>query len=208
MATCSASARRRPPALSARSGAPADGNVGIGFAAPTSIVKTVVDQLLKHGAVKRAVQTATPEIAEALRVPIERGAVIGSVDKGSPAELAGLRSGDLITVIDGHYVTDANDLRNGIGLKERGSVIEITHYRKAQTQSVKLSIAEDRAAVLDGGGLVRQLAGARFTEIPADHPRKGRIDGLLVAEVQAGSMGWRVGLRSGEISSLGSIRCP
>jgi Do/DeqQ family serine protease len=184
--------------------APAGGNVGIGFAVPTSMVKTVVDQLLKHGSVKRgrigiAVQTATPEIAKALGVPVERGAVIGSVEKGSPAEQAGLRSGDLITAIDGREVADANDVRNRIGLKELGSVVEITYYRKAQMQSVKLTIAEERAAALDGGGLVRQLAGARFTEIPADHPRKSRIEGVLVAEVQAGSMAWRVGLRSGDI---------
>ena len=184
--------------------APAGGNVGIGFAVPTSMVKTVVDQLLKHGSVKRgrigiAVQTATPEIAKALGVPIERGAVIGSIEKGSPAELAGLRSGDLITAIDGRDVTDANDVRTRIGLKERGSVVEITYYRKAQVQSVKLTIGEERAVALDGGGLVRQLTGARFTEIPSDHPRKGRIEGVLIAEVQAGSIAWRVGLRSGDI---------
>ena len=75
--------------------APAGGNVGIGFAVPTSMVHTVVDQLLKHGTVKRgrigiAVQTATADIATALGAPVERGAVIGSVDKGSAGSRAAL----------------------------------------------------------------------------------------------------------------------
>jgi S1-C subfamily serine protease len=184
--------------------APAGGNVGIGFAVPASMVRTVVDQLLKHGSVRRgrigiAVQSATPDIARALGVPVERGAVIGSVEKGSPAEQAGLKSGDLITAIDGRDVKDANDVRNRIGLKERGTVVEMTFYRKEKVQSVKVTIGEDRAAAVDGSGVVTQLAGARFTNIPADHPRKGRIEGVLLADVQAGSMAWRVGLRSGDI---------
>ena len=184
--------------------APGGGNVGIGFAVPTSMVQTIVDQLLKHGMVKRGrigitVQTATPDIATALGAPVERGAVIGSVDKGSPAERAGLKSGDLITAINGRPVADANDVRNRIGLSERDSVVEITFYREDKLQTIKVTIGGERASSIDGGGVVRQLDGARFSEIPADHPRKGRIEGVLIAEVRPGSAAWRVGLRNGDI---------
>lgn len=55
-------------------------------------------------------------------------------------------------------------------------------------RTVKLPTGEECSVALDGGGLVQQLAGARFTEIPADYPRKGRIEGVLVAEVSAASM--------------------
>lgn len=184
--------------------APAGGNVGIGFAVPTSMVRVVVDQLLKHGAVKRgrigiAVQSATPDITKALGVPVERGAVIGSVEKGSPAEQAGLKAGDLITAIDGRPVTDANDVRNRVGLRELASTVDITFYRKDKVQAVKVTVGEARTASLDGSGVVSQLGGARFTEIPADNPRKGSIDGVFVADVQPGSAAWRVGLRGGDI---------
>ncbi len=184
--------------------APAGGNVGIGFAVPTSMVRTVVDQLLKHGTVRRGrigitVQTVTADIATALGVPVERGAVIGSVEKGSPAEQAGLKSGDLITAINGRPIADANDVRNRIGLSERGTVVEMTFYRKEKLQTVKMSIGEERAALTDGSGLVRQLGGARFSEIPADHPLKHRIEGVYVADVQPGSAAFRVGLRNGDI---------
>ena len=183
---------------------PAGGNVGIGFAVPTSMVHTVVDQLLKHGTVKRGrigitAQTATADIAVALGAPVERGAIVSSVDKGSPAETAGLKSGDLITAINGRPVADANDVHNRIGLSEPGSVLEVTSYRKDKLQVVKVTIGEERAASIGSGGVIRQLDGARFSEIPADHPLIGRVEGVHVADVQPGSAAFRVGLRSGDI---------
>lgn len=96
-------------------------------------------------------------------------------------------------------MTDANDVRNRIGLRELGSTVEITFYRKDKVQTVKVTIGEPRIASLDGGGVGSQLGGARFTEIPTDNPRKGRIEGVFVGDVQPGSAAWRVGLRSGDI---------
>jgi serine protease DegQ len=184
--------------------APAGGNVGIGFAVPSSMVRVVVDQLLKHGAVKRgrigiAVQTATPDIAKALGVPVESGAVIGSVEKGSPAETAGLKSGDVITALDGRPVADANDVRTRIGLTERGTTVTVTFYRKERLQTVPVTIGEERVAAQDGSGAVRSLSGARFAELPAGHALKGRLEGLLVAEVETGSPAWRLGLRASDV---------
>ncbi len=183
--------------------APAGGNIGIGFAVPSNMVKSVKDQLLAHGEVRRgrigiAVQTLTAALAKTLGAPVQRGAVIGSVEKGSPAEAGGLKAGDIITAIDGRPVADANDVRNRIGLRERGTTVELSTWRGGRSQTVKLTIAEPLAAVVDISAIA-QFDGARFTDIPADHPMRGKAAGAMVAEVQAGSPAWRLGLRTGDI---------
>jgi S1-C subfamily serine protease len=183
---------------------PAGGNVGIGFAVPSNIARAVVDQLLKYGEVRRGrmgvtIQTATPDIARALGAPVQRGVVVNSVESNSPAAEAGLRAGDFIISIDGKPVADANDVRNHIGLREPGSKVEVTYYREGHTHTVTVTTGEPKVAPLDVRTAVPQLGGARFTEIPADHPAKGRVEGLLAAEVGAGSAAWRTGLRAGDI---------
>jgi serine protease DegQ len=183
---------------------PAGGNVGIGFAVPANIARAVVDQLLRYGEVRRGrigvtIQTATPDIAKALGAPVQRGVVINSIQSNSPAEKAGLRAGDLIISIDGKPVADANDVRTHVGLREPGSKVEITYYRDGKTNTVTVPIREPKVTALEVWSAAPQLAGARFTEIPADHPAKGRVEGLLVAEVEAGSAAWRTGLRAGDI---------
>lgn len=183
--------------------APAGGSVGIGFAVPSNMVKSIKDQLQAHGVVRRGrigitVQTLTPDLAQALGAPVQRGAVIGSVEKGSPAEAAGLKAGDIITAIDGRPVADANDVRNRVGLRERGSTVELSTWRGGKTQTVKLTVAELRTAAVDIGA-VGQFGGARFTDIPVDHPSRGKVAGALVADVQVGSAAWRLGLRTGDI---------
>ena len=127
--------------------APAGGNVGIGFAIPSSMVRTVVAQLLQHGSVRRgrigvAVQNLTADVAEAMGVPLEAGALIGSVQRASPADYVGLKAGDVISAVDGDPINDANGLRNRIGLKERGEAVDITFYRKDRVQTVRVTIGD------------------------------------------------------------------
>jgi Do/DeqQ family serine protease len=184
--------------------APAGGNVGIGFAIPSNIARAVVDQLLKYGEVRRGrigvtIQTGTPDIAKALGAPVERGVVINSVESNSPAEEAGLKAGDFITSIDGKPVANANDVRNRVGLRERGSKVDVTYYREGRTHTATITIGEPKVAAADVHSAAPQLAGARFVELSPDHPANGRSEGLLATEVQAGSPAWRVGLRAGDV---------
>jgi serine protease DegQ len=116
--------------------APVGGNVGIGFAVPSNMVKVVVGQLEKFGTVRRGrigvvVQSVTPDIA----------AIIASVEKGSPAEKAGLRAGDVIIEMDGRPVSSASDVNNRIGLREDGSSVSIAFLRQGKRQTLTLAIA-------------------------------------------------------------------
>lgn len=126
--------------------APSGGNVGIGFAVPVNMMKAVVSQLEKFGAVKRgrigvSLQTVTPDIAAAVGLAKAAGAIIGAVERGSPAEKAGIKAGDVLVEIDGKPVLNASDVRNRIGLREAGSNVAVTLLRQGRRQTVSLAIA-------------------------------------------------------------------
>jgi serine protease DegQ len=135
--------------------APGPGNVGIGFAMPSNMVKAALQQLLKHGEARRGrtgvnLRTLTPKMAALLGVSGTRGVVVGTVDKGSPAEQAGLQAGDLITRIDGKAVQDTNDARERIRLRHPGEKVVFTVIRKGETWSIAVAAGDARAALDDG----------------------------------------------------------
>lgn len=184
--------------------APGGGNVGIGFAVPVNMVKAVMAQLIRHGEVRRgrigiAIQDITPDIAAAMRLPVQTGAIIGKVEEGSPADRAGLKPGDAIIEMDGKPLLNSNHLRNSVGLRERGTQVKFTILRKGQRKEITVRVGKTQTSEIDGSSTIPQLAGARFSEIPPDHRAKGDVAGVLVAEVSTGKAAWRLGLRTGDI---------
>lgn len=128
--------------------APAGGNVGIGFAVPSNMAKAVMGQLVAHGEVQRgrlgiAVQDITPDLARALGLEALVGAIVAAVEPGSPAEAAGLLSGDVVLRIDDRDVSSAGDLRNRIGLTPAGTTVVLTVRRDGQTMQLPAKIASD-----------------------------------------------------------------
>src|ERR1700747_85911 len=96
-----------------------EGNQGIGFAIPANMAHNVMDQIVSNGKVSRArlgilPQDVTPTIARQFGVKDSQGALVGEVEAGSPAQKAGLKTGDIILEVNGHSVYDANQLRNMI----------------------------------------------------------------------------------------------
>ena len=185
--------------------APGGGNVGIGFAVPSNMARAVMDQLLRYGEVRRGrigivIQDVTPELAEALDLPAPRGAIISQVESGSPAEEVGLRAGDVIIGVDGAPIENAADLRNKVGLVERGKKLDVVYYRDGERRTAKIRVGEAPGTSVTGDeAAVPKLAGARFTDIPQDHPARPSLEGVYVAEVVPGSPAWRLGLRQGDI---------
>ena len=98
------------------------------------MARAVMDQLLRYGEVKRGrigvvIQDVTPELAEALNLPMPRGTIISQVEANSPAQEAGLKAGDVIVEVDGDRIANSADLRNKIGLVERGRKLDVVYYR-------------------------------------------------------------------------------
>ena len=120
------------------------GSMGIGFAIPVSLVKSVMEQIIKTGTVTRGwvgveVQEVTPELAESFRLPSTSGAIIAGVMRGSPADKAGVKPGDLLVAIDGKPVTDAQVMLGLIAALAPGQ--EARFNLRRDGREVELAIA-------------------------------------------------------------------
>jgi Do/DeqQ family serine protease len=126
---------------------PNDANIGLGFAIPSNMAKSVMDQLIKNGKVRRAklgvlIQAMTPDMATAMNLPNSQGALVASVDAGSPAAQAGLKQGDVITEFNGKPVKDSNELRNEVASMMPGSIVSLQVLRNGRTEDVKATLSE------------------------------------------------------------------
>jgi serine protease Do/serine protease DegQ len=194
-------------AILSRSG----GNIGIGFAIPVNMARSVMEQLIKYGTVKRgqlgvSMYTVTPDIAHSLGLSSAVGALVSQVVEGSPADKAGIRTGDVITSVNGQPVKSNSELRNTIGLRRVGDKVEIGLVRDGKPLKVTAVIA-DTAAEPPGGpaSIHKGLEGAALEDAPD-------ASGALVRSVEAGSAAGQAGLRAGDVivganrSHVGSVR--
>ena len=180
---------------------PAGGNVGVGFAVPTTMIKSVMAQLIEYGEVRRGqigvqISDMTPELAKNLGIDRAEGALIAAVVKGSPAEAAGLKAGDVAIELDGKPLKSMTDLRNRIGMMTLGTAVNITVIRNGGKKDFKITIgkppketvvakAEDRPA----------LQGATFS-----NPEPGdKVKGVRVTNVERNSPAFQSNLRTGDI---------
>ena len=125
--------------------APGGGNIGIGFAVPINMARRVMEQLVRYGEVKRgrigvAIQDLTPDLAQAMHTAHTEGAVIARVDRGSPAERAGLHRGDLVVAVNGLPVRSGTQLRNTIGLTRINSNVDLTVDRGGSEYSINVHV--------------------------------------------------------------------
>ena len=181
---------------------PSGGNVGIGFAVPTLIAKSVMMQLVASGEVSRgrigvSIQNMSPELAKNLGIAQTSGALVGTVEKGTPAELAGLRAGDVVTGINGAPIGGASDLRVRVGLSPVGTKMELTVLRGTDTKKMNITVGKSpdapQKALFEPPVTTREaVKGAVFEDAAG-----GR--GVNVADVAQGSPAWQAGLRSGDI---------
>jgi Do/DeqQ family serine protease len=129
---------------------PSGGNIGLGFAIPSGMAHVVADQLINGGVVHRSklgvgVQSMNPEVAESLGLKDTRGAVVTSVEAGSPAEHAGLKVQDVIVSYNGHPVTDSNALRNMVASTKPGGTAEVKVLRDGRNETLTAHVVEREA---------------------------------------------------------------
>ena len=180
------------------------GNVGIGFAIPTNMVRQVMDQLVSYGKVSRGLlgvdaQDLTPEIAEALGLDFTEGALVNRVGPNSPADMAGLRKGDVIISIDGQAVKGVIDVRNKIGLLRVGDIVELTVKRESEVLTLYAQVSVPTNTAVEGQGPTRRLFGMVVGPLTEASPLFGRLKGILVLKVKRASPAWQTGLRRGDI---------
>ena len=184
---------------------PSGGNVGIGFAVPVNIATAVMQQLAEHGEMQRGkigvmIQDLTPDLAEALDLDIERGALVSRVQERSPAEQAGLQAGDVIVAVGGTKVESSRDLRNAIGLVRVGEEIEIDVQREQHRIRLDVRVGgEESVERLGAVDAPPALQGAMLRDLEQGDPAYGRIDGVIAAEVEPGSPAARNGIRPGDV---------
>lgn len=178
------------------------GNVGIGFAIPTNMVRQVVEQLIEFGEVKRgrlgiSIQNLSPELAQAFDIKVNKGVVIANVEDDSPAEKAGIKVGDVLIEVDGRKIRNASDLRNVIGLIRVGVGVNLTVIRDGREKTLTATIQEHRLKKVDGKRFSNRLAGALLGHIESDsRPKKQYV---YIYDVKHGSPAWYGRLRKGDL---------
>jgi Do/DeqQ family serine protease len=185
---------------------PGGGNVGIGFAVPINMAKSIVSQLIEFGEVRRGllgvmITDLTPDVAEALQLDLDGGAVVSSVQPDSAAAKAGIEAGDIIVGVDGELISSGSDLRNTIGLVRAGNKVKIDLVRgdRKMTVDAELGSGNQVTAGATGAPSSGVLDGAELGSIPRNHPAYGETSGVLVVTVEQGSRAWNNGLRPDDI---------
>ena len=185
---------------------PAGGNVGIGFAVPSAMARAVMEQIVRHGEVRRGrlgieMADVPADALRKLRLASLDGALISSVQAGSPAEQAGLRTDDVVIALNGRAIRSAGELRARLGLTPVGEEVELNVVREGGGQRVRARIAPPQDAANGEGQPVAQLPGLRVVEIETGSPLAQRLrgGGLVVSAVDAGSRALQAGFRPGDI---------
>lgn len=151
--------------------APAGGNVGIGFAIPIDMVKVSLEQIIDSGEVKRGqigvgIQELTVDMAIALDLDNgQQGVLINNVSEDTPAEKAGLQSGDVVIEIDKEKITSVGQLRSAIGKRKIGDEIDMVVLRDGKRKSFEVAVGDPIGGDAGSDGSYHPLLeGAKFEE--------------------------------------------
>ena len=200
-------------------GGPSGGNIGIGFSIPSNMAKSVMEQLLKDGKVRRGmlgigIQNITTDTARALDLNDTAGVIVNSVRAGSSGEKAGLKRRDIITAVNGEKIDDSNVLRNKIAGTLPGTEVKLTILRDGQQQELTAVLDEYN---VEGGPNGGQNEGDNNG--PRAEPQSGKLglslqpvspqvakqlgmegtDGLIVTDVDSAGPAAEAGISRGDV---------
>jgi serine protease Do len=193
---------------------PTGGNIGIGFAIPANMARSVAEQLIKNGNVRRGhlgvgVQTVTSDIAANLGLREVSGVIVSTIEQGSPAERAGLKQGDVITVINGVKIENDNSLRNLVASAGPGAEVTITILRDGREQQLRAKLDElanrppARPAEPGGGQSYEERLGWAVTPLTPELATQlglGRnAHGVVVKNVDPAGAAAEAGLQPGDV---------
>ena len=187
------------------------GSIGLSFAIPAKVVRNIIEQLKVNGEVVRgwlgvSIQNVDRTLAESFDLDRPRGALVAQVGKDSPAERAGIESGDIIVEVDGEQIEVSADLPHVIGLIAPGSKVPVSVIREGEERSVRVEIG-----ALEANEIPRVVASAsepgtlealgmvvRELQETDENPSELR-GGVLVTKVDNESAADESGVRAGDI---------
>jgi serine protease Do len=196
------------------------GNQGVGFAIPANLARDVMRSLREKGRVIRgyigtSVQTLTPELADAMKLKAQvSGALVGEVSPKSPAEKAGIKTGDVITSVNGKKIGDAHELRLMIGSMSPGTKVQIEVNREGQKKTLDVDLVEMQAAAIQPATETSPeesaqpekstVFGAVVVADVTDDVRTAlnlpkEIQGAVIVELDSASPAAQSGLREGDV---------
>ncbi len=192
------------------------GNIGIGFAIPTSMARHVMDQLIRSGHVRRGklgvtIGPLTQELAEQFGFKGTQGALVQDVEAGQPADRAGVKAGDIITEFQGQKVEDATQLRNLIAQNPPGSTVRFKVWRDGSERELtatlaEMELAQARTSSRDSGGGTGAgglLSGIQVEDLTPEIRRRLNLPptarGVVITSVEFDSNAAAAGLQRGDV---------
>ncbi len=190
-------------AIISRSG----GNIGIGFAIPVNMARSIMDQLVTYGSVSRGllgvgIRDITPDLAATYGLHDNSGALVDNVNPNSAAERAGIQVGDVIVSINDHTVRDSGSLKATVGLLRPGDKVVVGAIRDGHAQKINAVLGEAPAPAAHAASSEEQPGAAPLdpafegAELSDNDPK---LPGLLVVRVQPGSPAADRGLHPGDV---------
>jgi serine protease Do len=187
------------------------GFMGLSFAIPADVAQDVLKQLKEKGRVARGrigvqIQEVTRDIAVSFGLDRPRGALVNSVEKGSPAEKAGVETSDIITAFDGKAVESLSDLPRFVGSTRPGTTVPVEIWRKGGARKLTVTVnelPEERVASLDkpkpqkSAEAQANRLGIVVAELSAEQKKERQVsNGLLVTDVRPDA---RADVRKGDV---------
>ncbi len=167
---------------------PNGGNVGIGFAIPTNMMKNLTDQIIEFGEVKRGMLGVqggeiTSELAEALGYSSSKGAFVSQVVADSPADKAGIKAGDIIVSLNGRNIESFSELRANIATLGPGKKVRIGIVRDGKQKTINVTLEEQVTSQTKADNLHQGLSGAQLSNTTASDS----VQGVKITHVESGS---------------------
>lgn len=175
------------------------GNVGIGFAIPSNMMKNLVDQIVEHGEVRRGSlgisgRALNAGLAKAQQLDVKQGAYVMQVLDDTAASKAGIKAGDVIISINGSEISGFHELRSKIATLGEGREVKLGIYRDGKVKNVKVTLDGASGITAAGEELHPAFQGATLENV-----NKNNIKGIEVRSVDPRSPSARVGLEEGDI---------
>ncbi|MEP7275417.1 MAG: Do family serine endopeptidase [Betaproteobacteria bacterium] len=181
------------------------GYMGLSFAIPADVAMRVADQLktsgkASHGRLGVGIQPLNQSLAQSFNLPDTNGALIGSVEKDSPAEKAGLKSGDVIRKIDGVAMGDTTDVTSRIGNTAPGSKLALEIWREGKVTTINATVGtfdDDKVAKADDAGADKGKLGVAVRPLTPEESKEAGHGGLVVQNATGPAA--KAGIQQGDV---------